>query len=121
LSDYPKQFVGIPRCGARARTRGGAPCRAPSVRGKKRCRMHGGSRGTGAPPGEKNGNFRHGKYTRRAKELGKLVRDLAHAGETMLATTLNAHGLRRKIPSRLRRRSHVRKALAKAKEGDTTR
>lgn len=28
------------RCGAR--TRAGHPCRAPHVRGKKRCRMHGG-------------------------------------------------------------------------------
>ena len=33
-----------PRCGARTRT--GQPCRAPAVRGKRRCRMHGG-RSTG--------------------------------------------------------------------------
>ena len=32
-----------PRCGARARTQEGRPCRAPAVRGKKRCRMHGGT------------------------------------------------------------------------------
>ncbi len=29
------------RCGARARTRGGAPCRGPAMR-NDRCRMHGG-------------------------------------------------------------------------------
>ena len=34
----------IPRCGAR--TRAGCPCRAPSIHGKLRCRMHGG-RSTG--------------------------------------------------------------------------
>ena len=33
-----------PRCGAR--TRGGCPCRAPAIRGRLRCRMHGG-RSTG--------------------------------------------------------------------------
>jgi hypothetical protein len=33
-----------PRCGAR--TRAGCPCRAPAIRGKQRCRMHGG-RSTG--------------------------------------------------------------------------
>ena len=32
-----------PRCGAR--TRGGSPCRSPAVRGKRRCRMHGGAAG----------------------------------------------------------------------------
>lgn len=29
-----------PRCGARARA--GTPCRCPAVRGRKRCRLHGG-------------------------------------------------------------------------------
>ena len=38
----PGDFLTSPRCGARARTRGGEPCRAPAVRGKARCRMHGG-------------------------------------------------------------------------------
>lgn len=31
------------RCGARCRTRDGAPCRAWAVRGGRRCRMHGGA------------------------------------------------------------------------------
>lgn len=30
-----------PRCGAK--TRRGTPCKGPAVRGKKRCRMHGGT------------------------------------------------------------------------------
>ena len=36
-----------------ARTRSGSPCRSPAVRGKRRCRMHGGAAGTGAPIGNK--------------------------------------------------------------------
>ena len=32
--------LNAPRCGAK--TRKGAPCKGPAVRGKKRCRMHGG-------------------------------------------------------------------------------
>src|SRR5271166_1563680 len=40
----------VPRCGAR--TRAGCPCRAPAVRGKRRCRMHGGrSTGPRTPKG----------------------------------------------------------------------
>jgi hypothetical protein len=34
-----------PRCGAQ--TRSGAPCLLPAIRGKQRCRMHGGARGLG--------------------------------------------------------------------------
>jgi hypothetical protein len=49
-----------PRCGAR--TRRGNPCQSPVVRGKKRCRMHGGAKGSGAPVGERNGNNRHGHF-----------------------------------------------------------
>ncbi|MFY9772001.1 MAG: HGGxSTG domain-containing protein [Xanthobacteraceae bacterium] len=50
-----------PRCGAR--TRSGKPYRAPAVKGKKRCRMHGGAPGSGAPRGNQNA-LKHGRYTR---------------------------------------------------------
>ena len=50
-----------PQCGAR--TRSGNPCLSPVVRGKRRCRMHGGAKGSGAPFGERNGNYRHGRFT----------------------------------------------------------
>jgi len=39
------------------RTRAGAPCRAPKVAGKTRCRMHGGAAGSGAPKGGATGNI----------------------------------------------------------------
>jgi hypothetical protein len=33
---------------------------------KRRCRIHGGAPGSGAPKGERNGNYRHGYYTAEA-------------------------------------------------------
>ena len=41
-----------PRCGAR--TRQGSPCRSPAVQDRKRCRMHGGAKGSGAQAGNRN-------------------------------------------------------------------
>jgi hypothetical protein len=38
-------MLNAPRCGAK--TRSGAPCQAPAVSGKARCRMHGGAAGSG--------------------------------------------------------------------------
>ena len=63
------------RCGAR--TRRGKPCRSPAVRGKRRCRMHGGAAGSGAPIGNTNA-LRHGHYTAaaiaRRRQLSELIR-----------------------------------------------
>ncbi len=50
------------RC--RAKTRSGRPCASPAVRGKKRCRMHGGAKGSGAPFGNTNA-LKHGYYSKR--------------------------------------------------------
>ena len=60
------------RCGAK--TRSGRPCQSPVVMGRKRCRMHGGAHGSGAPSGERNGNYRHGLYTAEAIAERKAVR-----------------------------------------------
>jgi hypothetical protein len=49
-----------PRCGAA--TRQVKPCRGPAVAGRKRCRMHGGAKGTGAPKGNQNA-LTHGTYS----------------------------------------------------------
>ena len=62
-----------PRCGAR--TRSGTPCRRPAIRGRKRCRLHGGL-SPGAPRGEKNGNFKTGDWTLDAIEERKWLRSL---------------------------------------------
>lgn len=40
------------------------PCKAPAVIGSRRCRMHGGAKGSGGPRGEANGNYRAGQYTK---------------------------------------------------------
>ena len=50
------------RCGAKTRT--GDPCKNPIVTGRQRCRMHSGAKGSGAPSGERNGRYIHGRYTK---------------------------------------------------------
>jgi hypothetical protein len=45
-----------------AKTRSGGACRSPAVHGKKRCRMHGGAPGSGAPRANKNAR-KHGLFT----------------------------------------------------------
>ena len=51
------------RCGAK--TRSGDACRSPAERGKRRCRMHGGAQGSGAPKANQNAR-KHGLFTRDA-------------------------------------------------------
>jgi hypothetical protein len=51
------------RCGAK--TRCGGACRSPAVSGRKRCRMHGGAPGSGAPRANRNAR-KHGLFTRDA-------------------------------------------------------
>jgi hypothetical protein len=65
------------RCGARARTRGNQPCRAPALKGKRRCRMHGGrSTGPRTPEGRERSTrarWTHGSYSAEAeRELRRL-------------------------------------------------
>ena len=55
----------------------GGQSRSLVVRGKRRCRMHGGAAGSGAPVGNKNA-FRHGHYSAEAiarrRQLSELIR-----------------------------------------------
>jgi uncharacterized protein YjcR len=81
-SDHPRNtapMLSSQRCGAR--TRSGKPCRSPAVSGKRRCRMHGGAPGSGAPRGNKNA-FKHGFFTREAiaerRQLRELLRQSRH-------------------------------------------
>jgi hypothetical protein len=62
-----------PRCGAR--TRSGSPCRSPAVKDKRRCRMHGGAEGSGAPRGNRNA-ITHGLRSAEALALRRQVREL---------------------------------------------
>jgi uncharacterized protein YjcR len=62
-----------PRCGAR--TRCNSPCRSPAVKGRRRCRMHGGAIGSGAPAGNRNA-LKHGRYSREVLEFRHAMRQL---------------------------------------------
>jgi hypothetical protein len=61
------------RCGAK--TRSGAPCKSVPVTGRRRCRMHGGADGSGAPEGSKNGNYKHGRYTKEVAATRQWLRE----------------------------------------------
>jgi hypothetical protein len=71
-----------PRCGAK--TRAGAPCRAPATRGRARCRMHGGAKGSGAPNGNRNA-LRHGVYTSEAIEWRRQINRLLRKSRALNA------------------------------------
>jgi len=63
MSDHARNtgpMQASPRCGAK--TRAGEPCHAPAIRGKRRCRMHGGMVKSGAPKGNRNAR-KHGLFT----------------------------------------------------------
>jgi hypothetical protein len=70
------------RCGAQ--TRSGKKCQSPPVRGKRRCRMHGGAAGSGAPIGNTNA-LRPGQYTAEAIARRRQLSELIRTARTTLA------------------------------------
>jgi hypothetical protein len=62
-----------PRCRARCR-RSKLPRRAPAIRNRPVCRLHGGK--GGGPRGDRNGAYRTGRYTAEAKAERKATRAL---------------------------------------------
>ena len=70
-----------PRCGAK--TRSGGSCKSPSVHGEKRCRMHGGAQGSGAPRGNRNA-YKDGRYTREAFAERRRNRDLLQQSRKLI-------------------------------------
>jgi len=60
-------------------------CRSPATK-KGRCRLHGGASGSGGPPGERNGQYRHGERTKAAiaeqQKFSALLKMLRAAGLT---------------------------------------
>lgn len=65
------------QCGAK--TRKGTHCQSPAVNGKKRCRMHGGAQGSGAPKGNRNA-LKTGLYAREAiverRAISRIIHDM---------------------------------------------
>ena len=58
-----------------AKTRHGTLCQKSPVQGKKRCRMHGGAKGSGAKIGNKNA-LKHGHSTQEVKAHKREVKML---------------------------------------------
>jgi hypothetical protein len=84
MSDHARTIspmLASPRCGAKTR-RGGA-CRSPAVRDKKRCRMHGGAQGSGAPRANQNART-HGLFTREAIDERRRIQALLGDARKML-------------------------------------
>lgn len=75
----PDRLGAAPRCGAR--TRSGSPCQSPAVRGRARCRMHGGTN-PGPPKGNRNA-WKHGGYDREMADLRSELADLRDAMKMM--------------------------------------
>jgi hypothetical protein len=73
------------RCGAR--TRAGHPCRQAAVRGRARCRMHGGAKGSGGPRGDRNGNFKNGLWTRESVRIRRTMRAKVREIRALLQAT----------------------------------
>ncbi|HAD86506.1 MAG TPA: hypothetical protein DCG48_04005 [Rhodospirillaceae bacterium] len=70
-----------PRCGAKNRQ--GKPCQSPAMRGKKRCRLHGG-KSPGAPLGNQNA-LKHGYYSAEAIEARRMTRRLLREARDLMA------------------------------------
>ncbi|MDI2073044.1 HGGxSTG domain-containing protein [Bradyrhizobium sp. Mp27] len=62
------------RCGAR--NRAGRPCECPAIRGRARCRLHGG-RSSGAPKGQENGMYKDGYFSAEAIAERRWAKSLA--------------------------------------------
>jgi hypothetical protein len=74
-------MLASPRCGAK--TRSGGACRSPAVHGKKRCRMHGGAPGSGAPRANQNAR-KHGLFTGDAIAERRQIRALLGEAQKLL-------------------------------------
>jgi hypothetical protein len=75
----------VARCGAK--TRAGTPCEQPAVRGKSRCRLHGGS-STGPTTSAglarmRASKVKHGLRTKEMQELRRMIRWLETIAEEL--------------------------------------
>ena len=78
-----------PRCSARSK-RTGKRCRAPAVTGWTVCHFHGA--GGGGPKGKRNGNYKHGLFTKEAVQMRRQVSTLLQASRKALAGLLGERG-----------------------------
>ncbi len=84
MSDHIRNtapMLASPRCGAKTRTSGA--CRSPAVSGRKRCRMHGGAKRSGAPRANRNAR-KHGLFTSDAIAERRQIRALLGEARRLL-------------------------------------
>ena len=72
-----------PRCHAKSK-RSGERCKAPAVRGKRVCRMHGAR--AGAPKGSKHGMYKHGARTQQATLRKRALRLLMSMSRDLIGS-----------------------------------
>ena len=70
-----------PVCGARRRD--GSSCGSPPAPGKRRCRLHGGAPGSGAPKGNRNA-LKTGAHTAATRARLKAMRDYVRATRSFM-------------------------------------
>lgn len=71
-----------PRCGARTKINNGKPCQCPAIKGKSRCRLHGG-KSSGAPKGNKFA-LTHGFTTTEKKKFKRKIRKALKEGHDLM-------------------------------------
>lgn len=76
-------FESARRCGARTKSRNGEPCLCPAIKGKTRCRVHGGAKGSGAKPFNQNA-FKHGASSSPIKLLKNEIRKAIKISNKMI-------------------------------------
>jgi hypothetical protein len=84
-------FLKAPRCGAT--TRRGTTCQCPAIRGRRRCRLHGGlSTGPRTVEGLKKSRaavLKHGRYSVIARQVTARDQELRESMRQFAATTLD--------------------------------
>lgn len=68
--------TGAPRLPALDLTRAGTECQSPAVKGRKRCRMHGGTN-PGAPKGNRNA-WKHGGRSAATAAASRYIKAMAN-------------------------------------------
>jgi hypothetical protein len=83
----PGDWTTAPRCGALTRRK--TPCQCPAMRGRRRCRLHGGkSTGPRTAAGlerSRRARWKHGAYSRETRALRALARRNGEQFQTLQA------------------------------------
>jgi glucans biosynthesis protein len=81
-------FENAPRCNAKTKNNNGKPCLNPAIKGKLRCRVHGGA-SPGAPLCNDNA-LTHGNTTAKAKAFRKEIKRSIQLSQEILKQLTHA-------------------------------